>query len=292
MKIYYKLLIVLLTTIVLLFTSQLSYAGIADWTREEADKQAEQDLEEQEEKQKERTGKSDNTYLSNLNVDGYEISPSFNKDITNYKIEGELDVDKININAKAEDEKATIEGNGNITLNTGTNNIEIKVTAENGFTRIYYIIVSKKESKNSPKLKNISILAIDNENNYQLDISPTFNSDIYSYTCEANNSLEKVDIKCDGEDPETKIETNGDYSLPKYENVFSIKVSRNGEENIYKITIYNKKRAKNTAEPNLTNKNTENRNSHWIMILAVTLGLIVIIFAIITKRKSTKKTKH
>ena len=179
-----KELIIICTTIVvcaMFFQSSYVFAGMADWTREDADKEAAEQMREQEEKTKNRENKSDNSYLSDLKVINYDISPKFDKDIHNYKIEQETISDKIEIEATPEDSKAKVTGNGEINLNSGTNNIEIKVTAENGFTRIYNVIVTKSENENSPKLKDIKISAIGNSNSNSLELSPKFDSNIYSF---------------------------------------------------------------------------------------------------------------
>ena len=98
---------------------------------------------------------SDNT-LSSLSIDGYEITPKFNKDTLEYKLEVDEDVEKITIKGKTADDKAEISGIGEKALTEGENKIEVKVTAENGNEKIYKIIVTVKD-------KNPITVTIDNK---------------------------------------------------------------------------------------------------------------------------------
>ena len=82
---------------------------------------------------------SSDNYLKELSIDGYELSPTFNKDTLEYTVSLDYDVEKINVIGKANDTKANVKGLGEIKVNEGSNNIEIVVTAENGNERVYKI---------------------------------------------------------------------------------------------------------------------------------------------------------
>ena len=84
---------------------------------------------------------SDNN-LKSLEVEGQNITPEFHADTTEYKLTLDQSIEKININATANHEKATISGTGEKKLSPGENTIEVKVTAENGNEKIYKIIVT------------------------------------------------------------------------------------------------------------------------------------------------------
>ncbi len=83
----------------------------------------------------------DNT-LKSLSVDGYDLSPSFSKDETNYKVEVPSDTTKVNINARKNDSSASVNGDGEHEVSEGENKFVITVTAENGSTKEYTLIVS------------------------------------------------------------------------------------------------------------------------------------------------------
>ena len=139
---------------------------------------------------------SKNNYLSNLSVDGYELSPSFDKETLEYTVDLDSIVESINVNATLEDSSASLIGNGQISVVEGNNNIEIVVTAENGNTRTYkinanvkevnpikvevnnkkYTVVKRKSALTSPDNFTETTVIINNE-----DI-PAFYNEITNYT--------------------------------------------------------------------------------------------------------------
>ena len=88
---------------------------------------------------------SANNYLSGLAVEGYELTPTFDKEILEYNLEVDYLVDKVNIAASAEDNTATINGVGEVELTEGKNTFNVVVTAENGNERTYVVNVLVKE---------------------------------------------------------------------------------------------------------------------------------------------------
>lgn len=88
---------------------------------------------------------SKNNNLSSLGVEGYELTPSFNKDTTEYKVEVPANVESVNVTASKEDNSASINGAGTIEVAEGDNKIDIVVTAENGSTKTYSVIVTVKD---------------------------------------------------------------------------------------------------------------------------------------------------
>lgn len=88
---------------------------------------------------------SSNNNLTSLEVEGYTLNPSFNKDTTEYTLEVPNGTEKIKINSVKEDNKASIDGIGEKEVKEGTNKFEIKVEAENGNIKTYIITVIVKE---------------------------------------------------------------------------------------------------------------------------------------------------
>ena len=86
-----------------------------------------------------------NNDLKSLSVDGYELNPSFTKDVLEYKLDVDESVEKINIKATASSDKATVHGVGDVNLTSGENTINVKVEAENGNEKIYKILVTVKD---------------------------------------------------------------------------------------------------------------------------------------------------
>ena len=88
---------------------------------------------------------SSNNYLKSLSVEDAELSPEFNKNTLEYKVELPAGTEKIKINASKEDSTATISGDGEQTVTEGNNKIIIKVIAENGNAKEYIINATVKE---------------------------------------------------------------------------------------------------------------------------------------------------
>lgn len=98
------------------------------------------------------TVKSDNNYLKSITIEGYPIE--FKRDQMKYEIKVENNIDKLGVIVEKEDEKATVEIKGADPLKE---EIQIKVTAENGNEQVYTIFVDSKEEKitESKKKKDI-----------------------------------------------------------------------------------------------------------------------------------------
>ena len=90
---------------------------------------------------------SSDNYLKELGVEGYELSPKFDKDTLEYSLKVDESVEKIKINVTANDSKASVSGAGEITLTPGENKIEIKVTAENGNEKVYKLNITVEDQK-------------------------------------------------------------------------------------------------------------------------------------------------
>ncbi len=88
---------------------------------------------------------STNANLKSLSVEGYEISPGFDKDTLNYTLEVENEVEKVTIKAGRADSGATVSGTGEKELTEGTNKFEIVVTAEKGNKKTYVLEINRKE---------------------------------------------------------------------------------------------------------------------------------------------------
>ena len=88
---------------------------------------------------------SKNNNLKSLSIDGLKLSPTFNKNTTEYKAEAGSNTEKIKVTATKEDSKASISGTGEHSVTEGDNKIKVSVTAENGSTKTYTIIVTVKD---------------------------------------------------------------------------------------------------------------------------------------------------
>jgi hypothetical protein len=84
----------------------------------------------------------DNT-LKDLTVQEGTLTPDFDPEITEYEMEVPFEVEKLTIDALANDEKATVEISDTTLVAGETTVITVTVTAENGDVKVYTIQVTR-----------------------------------------------------------------------------------------------------------------------------------------------------
>ena len=119
---------------------------------------------------KEETKKSDNNYLSSITLSDGNIT--FDKDVLTYDVIVDYEITTIEIKANAEDDKATITGDGKHTLNVGSNVIKITIKDEDESKRTYTLNINreKKDIVVDTDNKVIEDDSIKKENNYVMPI--------------------------------------------------------------------------------------------------------------------------
>jgi len=80
--------------------------------------------------------------LKSLTVEGYEITPEFNKNTLEYSVSVPEGTKEIKVTASPSDRKSSVSGDGVITVNEGTNTVSITVKAENGSEKVYTLLVN------------------------------------------------------------------------------------------------------------------------------------------------------
>lgn len=98
---------------------------------------------------------SPNNWLKSLSIEGYSLDFDGGK-TTGYRITVPSSVNSVKISATAVSSKAKINGTGSVSLKSGSNIIDVVVTAENGDKRTYKIEVLRDTSNDVP-LKGISL---------------------------------------------------------------------------------------------------------------------------------------
>ena len=88
---------------------------------------------------------SKDNYLKSLSVEGFEITPEFNKDVADYSVVVPENTKEITINAAVNDSKSDLSGVGTVEVTQGTNTFQIVVRAQNGSERTYNLIVEVKD---------------------------------------------------------------------------------------------------------------------------------------------------
>ena len=84
--------------------------------------------------------------LKSLSVEGFELSPAFSKDVTEYTVTVPEDTKEVTINATENDSAATVSGTGTFEVTQGTNTFQIVVRAENGSEKTYTVTVDVTDS--------------------------------------------------------------------------------------------------------------------------------------------------
>lgn len=84
-------------------------------------------------------GKRGNNALSALTVSAGTLTPAFDPAVTEYTLSLPQGTEKITLTATPSDSNATVQGDGELTLQEGENTLSLVVTAENGDTKTYTI---------------------------------------------------------------------------------------------------------------------------------------------------------
>lgn len=115
------------------------------------------------------TPKSSNNNLASLTINSGELSPAFSADVTEYNVVLPADSTSVVLEASAADSKAKVSGLGEKNVSFGRNELVITVTAENGTTKNYKVIVNVDETptvytevggNNLGVVKNLSEIAV------------------------------------------------------------------------------------------------------------------------------------
>ena len=84
-------------------------------------------------------GKSGNNALSTLTVSAGTLAPAFDPAVTEYTLSLPQGTEKLTLTATPSDSNATVQGDGELTLQEGENMLPLVVTAENGDTKTYTV---------------------------------------------------------------------------------------------------------------------------------------------------------
>ena len=169
-------------------------------------------------------GNDDNNMLSNIVLSTGEIN--FKSTVTNYNLNVEYDVEKIEVIVTTESLLATAVVS-DTALDVGENTISITVTAENGNEKVYELNVYREgyeSSKNYLKALNIKGYSIN------------FSKDVLNYNIKINNE-DSLNIVATQEKSSSSISIVGNKNL---KNNSIIKITVTDEDNInreYTITI-------------------------------------------------------
>ncbi len=145
-----------------------------------------------------------NNYLKYLQISEEGMTPGFTRNVTDYSIAVGENVSSIQVLARAEDASATVQVTGHENIVNGDNTIQIKVTAQNGSTKIYKILVTKSQDKEKSNAYLESLIV----ENFELD--PKFQSEILEYDLGmVLSNTTSLNVVANAKDNNAKIEILG-----------------------------------------------------------------------------------
>ena len=232
--------------------------------------------------------KSSNNYLSSITLNAGNLSPEFYRETFEYTVENlPEDITELEINATAEDERAHISGLGVVSLNPGENRIQIEVTAENENVREYVLIVNRKQDlvESDLRLTTLEISQI-NKNGEFSTLEIPFDKETFEYNVEVDNDIVDLDVNPTVEKEGILVETTGEKNLKDGENIVSITLKAQNDQNIqtsYVVKVNRKSGMEVSA-------NVGQKDETWkIVVIGISLLILVIeIIAYIWMRKHNR----
>lgn len=250
---------------------------------------------------KQEKTKSSNEHLSSLKIDKGTLTPQFNRDRQEYSVTFDDKFDyktltSLKVTAKAEDSKATVSGAGDIAINEGDNNIEIKCTAENGNTRIYKIKVTKPvELKQSDlRLKSLTINKVDEEGKFiKASLDKDFDPEVFEYTCDVESNISDLDINAEVENTEIPVVITGNDNLTAGTNTVLITLTSPTDDTVqtmYKIIVNKAEEIPASTDAIRVEPTTKDNKSKIIatVIGVIAILVIVLIILLIVNHKKNK----
>ena len=227
--------------------------------------------------------KSSDANITKLTISAGKLNPSFSKDITEYYTEVDLSVTKITTKVNLSNNNAKVTVSGNKNLKEGQNTIELKVTAEDGTQKKYYIYATRT---NNTEKSNANLKQLELED---YEITPEFNSTITNYTSIIDKDTDKINVKAVAENNKAQIEISGNEELTNDENKIEIKVTAEDGKTTKTYTINIEKKTEqqqDTTKEKKVKVIAENKEPAVIAIGVILILIILISLKIIKKNKS------
>lgn len=217
--------------------------------------------------------KSNDSYLKDIIISDGIISPTFDKNKTEYSITVPYEVTKLNLDYVKSNDKATVKVRGNSDFKVGeVNTVTIDVTAEDGSLRTYTINVTRSDKKSNNDLEDIII--------EEGDLDPDFDPDKTEYTVDIPGDIDNINIKAITNNSKAKVQILGNDNLKEGKNKISIIVTdENGFSKIYTVYAYKK-----------ANKKLFNFSLiEWLLLLGLLLAILFLIILLFKRRKKEEK---
>ncbi len=223
----------------------------------------------------EEDNKSDNNNLSSLKIEGVEINPSFNKDITNYTAMVSSEVTNLDIKAITESNTADVKIEGNKDLKDGENTIKITVTAEEGTKKVYTIVVTKGEEaittteNEKLKLSDLKIVGV--------NFDQGFDPNLLSYELTLSIPVNNLNITATANQKDAKVEIIGNEQFVAGENLVTIMLTSADETETvtYQIKVTVPEKASEAAVNDLLFYGI----CGGVIILAIVISIVIVVIS-------------
>ena len=264
----------------------------------------------------EEIGESNNvssSKLQNLRLNIEGLVPEFNKDVFDYYLTINNNINNLEILTVPENKNSKIDIIGNENLKEGLNIIKVQITSEDNTSSTSYIINVTKTNNIEDANTNLETLAIQNYLLY-----PNFDNTVTNYNVEVANDTNNINLLAIPEDEEAKVEIDKNDKLQEGNNTIKITVTakNNYTKKVYKINVYrrneneekeykleqeenkellnNIQRTSTSKEDNNNQIQTEEQNKDIYLIITLIILLIILIFTVIffKIRRSKKKQKN
>ena len=269
-------------------------------------------LQKQAEEEIEESNNVSNSKLQNLRLNIEGLVPEFNKDVFDYYLTINNNINNLEILTVPENKNSKIDIIGNENLKEGLNIIKVQITSEDNTSSTSYIINVTKTNNIEDANTNLETLAIQNYLLY-----PNFDNTVTNYNVEVANETDNINLLAIPEDEEAKIEIDKNDKLQEGNNTIKITVTakNNFTKKVYNINVYkrneneekeykleqeenkellnNIQKTSTSKEDNNNQKQTEEQNKDIYLILTLIILLIILIFIVIffKIRRSKKKQK-
>ena len=179
-----------------------------------------------------RQQSSDNT-LKSLTINNGKLTPSFNKNTTEYIVLVPYTVSSVKINYTLNDSAASATPAGGVInkqLLVGVNEITITVKAQNGNVKVYKITVSREAPSTDNALKSLTVS--------KSSLSPSFSPSNLFYTVSVGYETDSIEIKGIADHVTATVSGDGTKTLKVGENIFYIVVTaQNNESKTYTVKV-------------------------------------------------------
>ena len=198
-----------------------------------------------------------NSKLQNLRLSIEGMVPDFNKDIYNYYLIVNENVNNIEVLTIGENNNSEIVITGNENLKDGLNEIEIKVISEDKTNNSEYIINVTKTNNIEDANTNLETLAIQDFLLY-----PSFDNNITNYNVEVSNTTDNINLLAIPEDEEASIEIKKSDKLQEGNNeiIITVIAKNNYTKKDYIINVYKRNNDKELKYQEEQKENQESLN--------------------------------